>query len=255
MRRHVFPSSISPVFLMNDDELIYKKLSGELTSEETLFFEHRRAMDPSFEKEYDFQRSAVEALAQSDEAMKAKLQRAYRAVRERKQQRRKRSWAAAAVIALLVGAGAIIWFVGYPVAPLYEQHYILYQPYPEMRGGPADTVSAEEIYADALSYYQRGDYAAAATVFQTLPSDAQRDLYLGNCYWQLGDVATAQSYFKAAQAEGDTILRQHATWYLVLCYLRQGDTDRVQQELEKILNRQGLYYKEAQQLQSELVNS
>ena len=231
-----------------NDELIYKKLSGELTADEVLIFEHRLAVDPAFAEEYAFQQSAVAALAQSEEvAMKEKLQRAYRAVRKRKQQRRQWSRAVAAVGALLLVAGAVFWYQREAAVPLYEQYYILYQPYPEVRGA-----TVEEKNAQALRQYRQGDYAAAAAVFLELPPGDQRDLYLGNCYWQLGDLAAAQRYFEAAHTSDNNILRQHAEWYVVLCYLRQGNSQRAKSALQAVLEQQGLYYKEARQLLADL---
>ena len=245
----LFIQSFDPSTLMEEDELIYKKLSGELTADEELIFEHRLAADHAFAEEYDFQRSAVEALAQSDVAMKEKLRRAYRAVQTRKQQRRVWSRAAAAVAGVLLLVGALVWYQRYAAVPLYEQYYLLYQPYPEVRGD-----GGEKQFALALAQYQRGQYAAAATAFQALPPGDERDLYLGNCYWQLDQVTTALPYFEKVQASDNSILRQHAEWYVVLGYLRQGQRKRVEALLTKILNEQGLYYKEAQQLQNELDN-
>ena len=233
---------------MEHDELIYKKLSNELTSDEELIFEHRLAVDQAFAEEYAFQQSAVEALTKSEEvAMKKKLQRAYQAVRERKRRRRRRGWAVAAVGMLLLVAGAMLWYQRYEAVPLYEQYFTLYQPYPEVRGAAeADT------YAQAMQRYQQGDYAEAITLFNKLPSSDRRNLYLGNCHWQLGDVAEAQRYFEAVQASNNSIMRQHTEWYLVLCYLRQGNTAQAQSQLQTILAEEGLYYKEAQQLLAEL---
>ena len=231
-----------------DDELIYKKLSGALTADEALLFDHRLAMDEAFAEEYAFQWSAVEQLAQSEGLMKEKLQRAYRAVQSKRQRRQQRGrWMAAAAVVLLLGLGAYLWGTRPAAAPLFEQYYTLYQPYPAVRGA-----SPEASLASALRYYQQGNYAEAAIDFQALPSSATRALYLGNCYWQLGEVATARSYFDTAQTQGDAILRQHAEWYLVLCHLRQGDLIRVKEGLRRVLNQQGLYYKEAQQLQADL---
>ena len=94
---------------MEDDELIYKKLSDELTSDEALLFEHRLAVDPAFAEEYDFQRSALSALVQSEQAvMKEKLQQAYQTVQHR--QRHRWGWVAAAVVALLLIGGAVGYY-------------------------------------------------------------------------------------------------------------------------------------------------
>ncbi len=231
-----------------NDELIYKKLSGELTADEALIFEHRLAVDAAFAEEYAFQQSAVAALVQSEEvAMKEKLQRAYRAVQKRKQQRRWWGRAAVAVGALLLVAGGAFWYQREAAVPIYEQYYILYQPYPQVRGA-----TVEEKNALALRQYQQGDYAAAAAAFLNLSASDPRNLYLGNCYWQLGDIAAAQRYFEAVQASDNSILRQHAEWYLVLCYLRQGHNQRAKAVLQTVLENQGLYYKEAQQLLADL---
>ena len=232
---------------MEDDELIYKKLSGELTADEELIFEHRRAVDHAFAEEYDFQRSAVEALASSEEEMKEKLRRAYRAVRTRKQRRRRWSRVAAVVGGVLLLAGGLFWYQRNGAGPLYEQYYLPYQPYPEVRGS-----RTKDALARALLPYREGRYAEAVPRFEALPPSDERALYLGNCYWHLGQVDTALSYFERVQGSRNPILRQHAEWYVLLCSLRQGQRARVDALLTKILDEQGLYYKEAEELRREL---
>ena len=235
---------------MEDDELIYKKLSDELTSDEALLFEHRLLVDPAFAEEYDFQRSALSALVQSEQAvMKEKLQNAYQTV-QRQQRRRRWGWVAAAVVALLLLVGGAVGYYQYMMPALYEQYYALYEPYPEMRGETA--LDPSEADPGALRFYQQGDFRRAAEAFGTWPRSDRRDLYLGHCYWQTGQVATAQRYFAAVQGSEQSVMRQHADWYLALCQLRQGYWGNAQQMLQRIIDEEALYYKEARELLSQL---
>lgn len=233
---------------MEDDELIYKKLSGDLSAPEEQDFARRLAVDPRFAAEYDLQRSAIAALQQAEQAdLKGKLRQAYHVVRHRKQRRRRWLRVAAAVAGLLLVLGGGWGYVRYVAPPTYAAYYQPYQPYPEMRG-PAEDVP----FAEVLPHYQRGDYAAALPGFQAQPRSDERDLYLGNCYWQLGQVATAQQYFATVARSDRELLRQHGEWYLALSYLRQDDIPRARALLQDILSEEALYYKEAQQLLTEL---
>jgi len=73
-------------------------------------------------------------------------------------------------------------------------------------------------------------------------------LYLGSSYLEINKPDEAIHNFQLATTSNDTILRQHADWYLIMAYLKNKNYTQVKKEIAKISQVDHLYKSRADAL-------
>jgi anti-sigma-K factor RskA len=146
-----------------------------------------------------------------------------------------RWWAAAAAVLLLAAA---VWFVGRPPADLYPQ-YAMHTP-------PSLTVrsNGDQLAATAETAFKRADYAAALSALQQLaaqrPDDPTIQFYTGVCYLELQRASEARQVFTSL-AQGSTVWRDEAKWYVALTHLKEKNTAACVEALSAIQSGEDRY--------------
>lgn len=104
-----------------------------------------------------------------------------------------------------------------------------FTPYPNMfEATTRSNESSDSKRADAFQAYEQRDYKKAATLFTELlneKNEAGMLLLLGNSNMMLGNLEQAESNFIKLNEDFDELDIQ-AKWFLSLCYLKGGETEK-----------------------------
>ena len=236
--------------------LIDKKLDERLSPDEAAAFDQRCARDPAFAEEYRLQQQLIDTFrTHHPRRLKAEMKALHEEVKsERRVRTRRRGYAIAATMALLLAATVVFFYVRAPSpAALYTAYYRPYRATVVERGAtPGQANRAEEVY-------QTGQYAAAIPLLKAL-SRSEEDstivdrwrLILGNAYLQSDSIPQALQQFERAADSPNGRYRRFARWYRALGHLKEQDIDTTQALLRPLAEQPGLFQREAQQLLDEL---
>jgi len=162
---------------------------------------------------------------------------------------------AACVVGLLI-ISAIFLFRSTPpdTLALFDSNFHPYPNliYPTLRGETRDG----SISKKAFAAYDEGDYQKAAEYLSKWPrgtTEINNDLvllYLGNCYLAVNDLAAAKETLEQI-GEGSDVADQ-GNWYLALAYLKSGEPERAESELDKLVDHPNSYSDKARKLISKI---
>ena len=126
-----------------------------------------------------------------------------------------------------------------------------FTPYPNMfEPTTRSSESTDSKRKDAFQAYEQGDYQKAATLFEDLLKDNKEAgivLLLGNSNLILGNVEEAKANFIALDKDFDELDMQ-AKWYLSLCYLKSGETEKARAILKELGDTEISYATKAREL-------
>ena len=157
-------------------------------------------------------------------------------------------YAAAAVAGIIVVVAILMNSFKDRPDELFQAYFT---PYPNMfepTTRSSQTVSSKRI--EAFQAYEQGDYQKAATLFKDLLKDnkeAGMILLLGNSNLILGNVDEAKENFIALNKDFDELDMQ-AKWYLSLCYLKAGETEKARAILKELGDTEISYATKAREL-------
>jgi tetratricopeptide (TPR) repeat protein len=155
-------------------------------------------------------------------------------------------YAAAAAVLIFV---TIAWFTaGNDYQRLYNTYFIPFDQ-GEFRG------NNPSIFEAGLKKYHENEFEGAIVLFQSglseHPTESILLIYIGNSYLQLKDWPNAKEAFAKAMQSNNQLVKEHATWYLALTFIRLEDIPHAKGLLEE-LSEKSLYAKESKTLQREL---
>lgn len=158
----------------------------------------------------------------------------------------------AAVVAGLIVIGSIaLMSKGKPDNDELISRY--YQPYEIAAiSRSASTGSGTDNFRLAVEYYNIRDYRNAAVYFSRVlddnPGDMRTELLNGISNFEIQNYPEASGSFSKVIADKNNFYIDHAQWYLALCYIKTGDTDKAVSQLEKIEDSRTIYRKEAKKI-------
>ena len=236
--------------------LIDKKLDEDLTPDEAQAFDQRCAHDPEFAEEYALQQQLIDTFrAHHPQRLKAEMKALHQEVKsERQIQHRKRIYAIAATITLLLVA-TIAFFYFRPPSPeaLYAEYYHPYQAKFVVRGAPSAQKGSQ-----AEDLYDAGQLATAIPLLGELSETEQGALadrwrlILGNAYLQSDSIPQAIRQFERVTKSSNGEYQEFAKWYTAMSLLKAGDTQAAENILQPIANQPGPFQDKARQLLDEL---
>jgi len=157
-------------------------------------------------------------------------------------------YAAAALIGITVVVAVFMNSFKENPDQLFQAYFT---PYPNMFApGLRSNQSIDSKRAEAFQAYDQRNYQKAATLFTDLlkdNKDAPMLLLLGNSNLILGNTEEAKTNFITLNQDFDDFDIQ-AKWYLSLCYLKSGETDKVQALLKELGNTEISYATKAREL-------
>jgi len=157
-------------------------------------------------------------------------------------------YAAAAVVGITIAAAVFMNTLKDNPEELFQAYFT---PYPNMfEAATRSNESVESKRTDAFRAYERGDYQEAASLFKDLLKDnneAGMLLLLGNSNLILGNIKEAKENFIALNKDFDELDMQ-AKWYLSLCYLKSGETEKARAILKELGDTEISYATKAREL-------
>ena len=232
-------------------EFIERYLDGNLSKTEQEAFEQALAQDKKLQTAVEEQRityQAVNLYAHSVE--KERVKKVFE--RKRGGASRRPYLQLAASVALLIAAVSF-YFVQtnrYSDDQLTAGYFTAYPDrVTQMSGQSEETIGA------AMKAYNAGDYAAALSLFETVPDSSnfaqEVGLYAGICNLQLEDYTTAlQDFQEIMDGQGD--YAEAAQWYLALSYVGLGNEAEATRLLNKIVADQAYQHTQASALLEDL---
>ena len=235
----------------HNEDLIDKYLNNTLTKDEEVQLKTLVEQDEDLRDKLMQQKRVITAVRAHD---RAKLKEQLKGISAQQPEKVSNKpsiilWlSSAAAIFLIISIGYIFHSQNRPISQQFSAYYEVFPTHSIQRG------STKEL-EDALKLYNEGNFAEAATALEKLKNDQAPDLYhiyLGNSYIQTGELDKAITIFKSLLVHNqDVIVQQHARWYLALTYLKQDNKSMLNQELQKIIDAQGIYADLATKLYSE----
>lgn len=154
-------------------------------------------------------------------------------------------YAVAASVMLLIAVGIFV-FNPKQDSPseLYAEYFV---PYPNVFEPTVRGASTSAKRTQAFQSYEQGDYTNAASLFSELTATDRNPgmlMLLANANLAIGKTEEAKAIFAELAKKEDT-LRNAATWYLAICYLKQGDIGSSRAILTKIAESDNEYSKRA----------
>jgi tetratricopeptide (TPR) repeat protein len=146
------------------------------------------------------------------------------------------AWAAVVLLVLLpLGYWLMVRnTVSFPNDELFAFYF---EPYNDITA--ARSSGADEILAQGMEYYNRGNYAEAISYLERYltnePNQPAVDFYLGVSYLATGQTGKAVQSFKKVITHGDSIFVEVAEWNLALSYLKAEDTINLKHQLQQII--------------------
>jgi tetratricopeptide (TPR) repeat protein len=246
-----------------DIELIDRYVKGELSGDTLRGFQQRLATDSAFAEQVGWHETLVGGIKkQSSKELKTYLQSleektisSHIKLESETKIVSHNFWkyASAAVVALLVAA--FLWLDPLHPSPeaLFAQYY---QPYPNVEATIERNNGEADAYTQAFQWYEDGQYEKAALAFDQLlqagaPSEALY-YYAGLTALELHRTKEALQYFDHITENSDHKYYQQALWYAALAALKDEDTARAKNYLQKLSGLQGFYGEKAVQLLEEL---
>ena len=157
-------------------------------------------------------------------------------------------YAAAAVIGIAVVAAVFMTTFKDNPDELYQAYFA---PYPNMFEPTTRSAESDDSRRnEAFQAYEQKDYKKAATLFSELLKDNREPgllLLLGNSNMMIGNVEEAKENFIALNTEFDELDIQ-AKWFLSLCYLKSGETEKASAILKELGDTEISYATKAREL-------
>lgn len=238
-----------------DIALVEKYFDAELSDAEMKEFDGRIQRDENFKMLVEHERALIAAIRFEGAATDLKF---LKDLESKLQQQTPLSisrsagkwyyYAAAAI------AGIAVMVFAY-VSTFKENNDELFQayftPYPNMfEPTVRSSESVESKRTEAFKAYEGGDYQKAASLFSDLLEENKEPgmlLLLGNSNLMLGRLDEAKANFLTLNKDYDELDIQ-AKWFLSLCYLKGGETEKATAILKELGNTEISYATKAREL-------
>jgi len=158
----------------------------------------------------------------------------------------------AAVVASFVLIGSIALLSrGKPDSDEIISRY--YQPYEVATiSRSANIASNTDNFRLAVEYYNIRDYRNAAVYFSRVlndnPGDMHTELLNGISNFEIQNYPEARGSFSKVIEDNNNFYIDHAQWYLALCYIKTGETEKAVSQLATIEDSRTIYRKEARKI-------
>ena len=240
---------------MDKDELINGYFEKTLSERQLKEVEQLRQTDPVFQSDFELQLELQRALKKQE---RSEIKEMFSQLGDEQKTKPKvfrlNPWLAAASIALLIGIASWFLFLNsgeINTKELYASHFVPYENVvmPIERGE-----EIKDLKASAFAAYENEEYSNALKLFeklQTIEKDAYIDFYSAMVLMQLNRVEEAIPLLEG-YIEKEGKLKDRATWYLALAYLKINNVGASKKELNKLILSGSFKSKTAKALLSKL---
>lgn len=242
-------------------EMIERYIEGELGGKELYNFQSLLSTDTDIQRNYNLSLQINNSIIEDDvmalrETMQDMFTNEPTVKRMPKVFATRRLYYAAATIILLIVAGiALQRNIGHNLSntAVYDKYYKPYDVTVSYRSGNSEV---NKILLNALERYEEKDYEHAVVLFEKVLEKRQDDmavrLYSGISYMEDKKYMKATKSFIRIISNGDNLFFEQAQWYLSLCYLRTNKLDKAVVVLNKIIEEDSYYKKQADKVLKDL---
>ena len=206
-------------------------LRNQLSEEESKQLLKEIAQNPALKKEFESYQNAWD-LAKTLE--RRELKNKVRTIAAHQTRRKNKTWfwyAAASVLILAAGYWAF--------QPEIQTEHIAqsyFKPYPD-KFSSMSIEQAKDSLLQAMTAYNKKDYAEAVRLFNQLPPAYAQEvkLYEGIGLYEMGDKKNAKQIFKKLSQDSTSTYREAARWYLALTHLALNEKEAALLQLNEML--------------------
>lgn len=157
----------------------------------------------------------------------------------------------AAAIALLLLAGSL-FMVRKNTLSTDEIIDKYCKPYEAIASARSAESTLNRDYVTAIEYYNIHDYGSAAAYFLKVldkdPGDMKSTMLYGISNFEEKNYPVAGRSFNKVIDDNNNLYIEDAQWYLALCYMQTGDSDKAIEQLKIISKSESLYSKDAKKV-------
>jgi TolA-binding protein len=234
---------------------IERYIAGEMGDAEKRWFEKELEGNEKLRRELDFRKNADEILKNRDIiSLRNKLSAIEKQRSEKIYHKKRRTGVYlkyASVVGMAVIIGLIFIMPGKKLTSneIMSRYYKTYDPPTIQRSAK---VTASDDFNQALEFYKTHDFENAAIYFRKVimqePKDMYSTLLFGISKFEDKKYPEAKQSFGKVIDDKNNLYIDQAEWYLALCYINTGETDKAVQVLEKIKSEKGIYKDDAKSI-------
>lgn len=241
---------------MDKEELINGYFESTLSQDQLDEVTQLLETDAAFASEFEFQKEVQTSLKKEErkevKAMFSDL--ATESVKTKIKVFQLRPWLAAASIALLVGLASWLYLFNSPGLNTDELYAANFTPYDNVIHPIERGNQLEDLKTKAFTAYENMAYSEALELFKELNSkqnDSYIDFYSAMVLMQLNKQEEAIPLLeKYIEKEGE--LKDRASWYLALAYLKLDDIASSKKQLSVLIKKNGFKAETAKELLEQL---
>lgn len=245
---------------INYSEFIERYLDGEMTGQELIWFEKELDSNEWLQKEMNLRKKVNQAiLDENSMKYRDKLEDAYAAYMNggdiSPTRKRKFIVAGSVIISVLAAVILVLNLTGkqYTNEQLFNRYYKAYEPNMTFRSGDN---GMDGDLVQAMQFYENKNYTEALKLFESIlqndPSRVGINFYSGVSRMEIKEFELAGKSFGKVINDRYNMYIEQAEWYLSLCYIVTEQDDKAIHLLEKIIDDNGYYQKEARKILKKL---
>ncbi len=245
----------------NYTEIIEKFISNELEGEKLDWFQDQLRNNKDFVAQYILHIDINAAIKEDDIMhLRKRLDEIYNSFVQTEQKvikiSRIKQFSAAALILVLIGIAGLIFILKDKSLSNEELFADYYSPYETIINVRSADNEIEKLISDAFELYEQKKYKEASIKFDEIltqdPDNTFINFYSAISDLEIGNVNVASKKFQSIINDRDNLFVQQSEWYLSLCHIKQNQTDEAVKILKRIIEREGYYKKQAENLLAEI---
>jgi tetratricopeptide (TPR) repeat protein len=244
---------------INVNNTIENFLSGSAGKAEAEWLTNRMKSDPALRKEVDLRRRTDEILA-SREIIDLRAKLGAIEMRKRSSDTIRRTalktakYAAAVLLVAIISS--VLYFTMRPDTPIEELYSAYYSRY-ESPGAVRSAVSSgNTLMENAIASYSAREYEKAIGYLEQVivsEKDNMESVFMhGMANMEVSNYPVASGSFSRVIEHNDNLYLEDAAWYLGLCYMMTGNTEKAVKQFNAIAASKSRYERQAARLARKL---
>ncbi len=234
---------------------IEKYIAGEMSNTEKRWFEKELEGNAKLRNEVELRRTTDKILMNRDiMSLRSKLSEIEKSRSERRRftiSKVPAFYRYAAVVTMLLVIGTLSYqpWADMSNEQIITKYYRSYEPPAAQRSVGTET---NMLFTKALELYNTQNYEQAAILFSRViennPKDMQSMLMNGVANFENSKYPEAKASFNQVIDDNNNLFIDQAEWYLALCYIKTGETEKARAQLITIKKGEGIYMKNARKI-------
>ena len=220
----------------SDPDWIDAFLLDELSESQKQLFEEALQNDPDLKEEVEHYKAVKKGVEASEkEALKKRLVKLEAGLP--KATKRRMTWYGSRVAAAIILLLLPLYFILSNLNEVNSQELFAdyFEPYPVLANGTVRGDAADDPLSEGIRAYQGGNYIMAITKLEAQSKDSKNgSFYLALSYMANDDASRAIPLLRDLTEDESFQLKEQATWYLGLAFLKNGEPDKARRVLQSL---------------------